>query len=111
MDIFDALAQPTRRGIVEILAQRGQLTATAISDKFKVTPAAISQHLKVLREADLVSMEKRAQQHIYRINPQKMLEFQKWVQKLTKVYDERFDRLDALLEIQKKKEFKFKRKI
>ena len=111
MDMFDALAQPTRRGIVEVLATKGQLTATAISDRFKLTPAAISQHLKILRQANIVQMEKRAQQHLYRINVQKILEFQQWVKNLTKVYDQRFQRLDVLLEVQKKKEFKFKRKV
>lgn len=69
MDKLYALAEPTRRTILEMLAKEGQLSATEISDRFNVSPSAISQHLKVLREANLVLMEKRAQQRLYRINP------------------------------------------
>ena len=62
MDTFGALADPNRRSIIELLAVRGELPASEISSKFNITPAAISQHLKILREAELVTMEKRAQQ-------------------------------------------------
>jgi DNA-binding transcriptional ArsR family regulator len=68
MDMFVALADPTRRAILEILATRGELTATALYEQFPVSPQAISQHLKVLREAHLVVMEKRAQKT--RVPPQ-----------------------------------------
>ncbi|MFL5625764.1 MAG: ArsR/SmtB family transcription factor [Ktedonobacteraceae bacterium] len=58
--MFVALADPTRRTILEILASSGELYATDIYEKFPVSPQAVSQHLKVLREAKLVEMEKRA---------------------------------------------------
>jgi len=54
MDMFVALSDPTRRAILEILATRGELSATDIYEQFSVSPQAISQHLKVLREAHLV---------------------------------------------------------
>ena|ERR1700722_18870158 len=95
MDIFTALAEPTRRSIIEMLAEKGELSATDISDKFDSSPPAISQHLKVLREAKLVHMEKRSRQRIYRINPNAMNEFEVWMK--------RFDRLDKVLAIEKKK--------
>ncbi len=69
MDAFSVLADPTRRNIVELLAQRGKLSARDISDKFDITPSAISQYLKILRESKLVNMEKRAEMRIYQINP------------------------------------------
>jgi DNA-binding transcriptional ArsR family regulator len=103
MDIFSALAEPRRRSIIELLATSGQLSATDISNKFKVTPPAISQHLKVLREANLVKMEKRAQKRLYKINPDKMHELEEWLKKLTKLWDERFLALDKILEREKKK--------
>ncbi len=53
MDMFVALSDPTRRAILELLASRGELTATDIYEQFSVSPQAISQHLKVLREAKL----------------------------------------------------------
>src|SRR5712671_352115 len=57
MDMFVALASPTRRHILELLATSGELSATAIYEQFSVSPQAVSQHLKVLREAHLVEME------------------------------------------------------
>jgi DNA-binding transcriptional ArsR family regulator len=97
VDTFSALADPTRRNIIEMLAASGQLTATDISDKFKISPPAISQHLKVLREAKLVDMEKRAQSRIYRINAKTMAELEVWVHKMGKMWETRFGRLDKLL--------------
>ena len=60
MDIFTALAEPTRRTIIELLARSGPLSTTEIYEQFPVSPQAGSQHLKVLRETQLVKMEKRA---------------------------------------------------
>lgn len=101
MDLFSALSDPNRRHIVELLAKKGQLSATDISNQFHVSPPAISQHLKVLREADIVTMEKRAQQRIYQINAAKLKELERWIKKLTDLWDERFSALDKLLEKQK----------
>lgn len=103
MDMYSALAEPTRRNILELLANSGQMTATEISNKFDVSAPAISQHLKVLKEAKLVDMEKRAQQRIYTLNPEPMLEMGSWLEKLAKVWEERHDRLEALLEREKRK--------
>ena len=104
MDMFVALADPTRRNILELLASRGELPATAIYEQFPVSPQAISQHLKVLRESHLVDMEKRAQKHLYRLNPQALSEFEVWVQNMQQRWSERFDALDVVLENEKKKE-------
>jgi DNA-binding transcriptional ArsR family regulator len=91
MDMFSALADPTRRTIIELLAGNSPLSATDIYDKFPVSPPAISQHLKVLREAKLVQMEKRAQQRMYQINPDAMLELEAWARHRTQLWNERFD--------------------
>ena len=103
MDVFHALAEPTRRKIIEMLASQGELSATDIYAAFQVSPSAISQHLKVLREANLVRMEKRAQQHIYQVNPHAMLELEEWVSHLTWLWNQRFDALDSVLQAEKKK--------
>ena len=103
MDKFHALAEPTRRKIIELLARNGELSATAICDEFQVSPQAISQHLKVLREAGLVRIEKRAQQRIYRINPQALHEMEDWTRQITELWSQRFEALDRLLEVEKKK--------
>jgi DNA-binding transcriptional ArsR family regulator len=97
MDVFSALADPNRRNIIELLAVKGELSSTDISDKFQISSPAISQHLKVLKEANLVQMEKRAQQHIYKVNPAAMDDLQKWLKKLTKNWEDRFAALDKIL--------------
>src|SRR5947199_10456829 len=104
MDMFVALADPTRRHIVELLATRGELAATAIYEQFSVSPQAVSQHLKVLRETHVVEREKRAQQRVYRLNPQTLSQFEAWVQQVQQKWSERFEALDQVLESEKKKE-------
>lgn len=103
MDIFQALGDKSRRNIIELLSKKGQLSSSDISREFQISAPAISQHLKVLREARLVEMEKKAQQRLYKINPDAMQEIQKWIKKLTEVWDVRFSALDKILEQQQKK--------
>lgn len=106
MDRFHALADPTRRQIIEILARQGQLPATEIYEQFAVSPQAVSQHLKVLRQAKLVQVEKRAQQRIYQINPAAILELEEWARQLRQLWHERFDALEKIIEAEKRKEHK-----
>jgi DNA-binding transcriptional ArsR family regulator len=106
MDMYQALADPTRRHILEILAKKGKLPASDIYNEFSVSHPAISQHLKVLREAQLVDMEKKAQQRLYTINPKKMSEIEHWIHHMTMQWNARFDRLNTVLEIEKQKEVK-----
>ena len=94
---FSALADPTRLRIIEMLASHGQLSATHISQQFTVSPPAISQHLKILREAGLVQVETRAQQRIYSIDPSGMTQMEQWMHHMRELWSQRFDRLDALL--------------
>lgn len=103
MDIFTVLGEPTRRTIVELLAERGALPATEIGSKFNASPPAISQHLKVLREAKVVQVEKRGQQRIYSMNPRAIQEVEEWTQKTKQMWEKRFDRLDKLLKAEQQK--------
>ena len=97
MDVFAAIAQPTRRSIIEMLAGSGQLSASEISHRFQVSPPAISQHLKILREAHLVQMHKHRQRHLYQINPEAVQQVEDWARQMTALWNERFDRLEDLL--------------
>jgi len=106
VDVFYALGEPRRRRVVEMLARSGELSATQIYEGFDISPQAVSQHLGKLRDAGVVLMEKRAQQHIYRINPDSMDELAAWTSKMTKLWNERFDRLDEVLELEKKRNAK-----
>ncbi len=98
MDRFYALSEPNRRKIIELLARRGPLSASEISEQFAVSAPAISQHLKVLREAKLVRMEKRAQRRIYSIDPESVREVGEWAQQVTQLWNQRFDALAKFLE-------------
>jgi DNA-binding transcriptional ArsR family regulator len=69
MQVFEAIAQPTRREILSLLAE-GELSAGAIAERFSVTQPAISQHLRVLREAGLVAQRQDGPRRIYRIRPE-----------------------------------------
>jgi DNA-binding transcriptional ArsR family regulator len=102
--MFYALSEPTRREIVELLATKGRLSATSIYENFTVSHPAVSQHLKVLRDANLVQMEKHAQQHVYSINPGTMAELGEWAKKIADLWNQRFDALDKVLAEEKRKE-------
>src|SRR5260221_14632625 len=101
MDMFVALSDPTRRAILEILASSGELSATSIYEHFPVSAQAISQHLKALREANLVVMEKRAPKHLYSINQETLSQFEAWVQQRRQRWENRFSALDTVLEREK----------
>ena len=103
MDVFSALSDPTRRSILEMLAGSGSLSATDIYARFPASPPAISQHLKVLREANLVIVEKRAQFRLYRVNPEAMHELEDWVKYVTRIWEERFTALDEVLREEQEK--------
>lgn len=101
--LFYALADPNRRTIMELLASKGQMSATEIYGNFTVSHPAVSQHLRVLREAELVRLQKDAQRHIYSLNPGGMNELEDWVKELTELWSRRFDRLDEVLLAEKRK--------
>ncbi len=103
MDKFSALAEPTRRRIVEMLAEHGRLPAAAIHARFPMSHPAISQHLKVLREAGLVKVEKHAQQRIYQLDSQAMAELEAWARRMRELMEERYLALDRVLEAEKRK--------
>jgi len=73
------------------------MPASEIYKQFSATPPAISQHLKVLREVNLVKVQKQAQKRMYELNPKKVQEFEEWAHKTVQLWDRRFDRLDQIL--------------
>jgi DNA-binding transcriptional ArsR family regulator len=95
---FAALADPTRFHIVEMLAVNGRMAVGDIRKAFAVSAPAISQHLKVLKEARLVNVEVKAQQRIYQLNPAGIAEIGDWTEKMRKSWEKRLDRLESLIE-------------
>ncbi len=96
MDTLTALADPTRRQIVEMLS-RGERAAGDIADKFAVSAPAISQHLKVLREAKLVQVRVEAQRRIYTIDPDGLDEIDAWLRHVRQFWKGRLDVLEQEL--------------
>ncbi|MGZ6004747.1 MAG: ArsR/SmtB family transcription factor [Candidatus Saccharimonadales bacterium] len=97
MDLFVALAEPTRRDIISLLASQGSQPSSAIAKKFHTSPSAISQHLKILRQARLVLVQKKAQQRIYSLEPASIAQIETWLNELQKNWNNRLGRLDDSL--------------
>lgn len=102
MNSFTALADPTRRQIVEMLAER-PLAAGEIARRFTMSSPAISQHLKVLREARLVRAEVAAQQRIYELDPAGIDEVVKWIAKVRKFWGTKLDALETEIKREKRR--------
>jgi len=95
---FAALADPTRAALVDLLSRRGELSAGGIGAAFTSSAHAISQHLKVLREAGLVTVEKRAQQRVYRLDVTALGAVGGWLSDRTRQWNARLDKLAARIE-------------
>ena len=96
MDTFTALADPTRRRIIESLAA-GETSFGELADKFEMSRPAVSQHLKVLRDAGIVAARADAQRRIYRLNDDSLDEVEAWLGKVRDFWSQRLDRLEQLL--------------
>lgn len=97
MDTFTAVADPTRREIIELLGS-GSLDAGSIAARFEITQPAISRHLRVLREARVVEMEKDGQRRIYRLSPEGLADLEEWVDRYRTFWADRLDDLAHLAE-------------
>lgn len=96
MDTFTALADPTRRRIVEQLAIR-ETSFGDLADQFEMSRPAVSQHLKALREAGIVTARADAQRRIYRLSDDGLDEVDAWLGKVREFWTQRLDRLEKLL--------------
>jgi DNA-binding transcriptional ArsR family regulator len=102
MDTLSAIAEPNRRKIIQLLAQRGNLTATEIAGHFQSSAAAISQHLRVLIETKAVFVTRQAQRRIYSLNPEALQELSVWLFDLTNQWEQRLNKIDSLLSKEKR---------
>ena len=100
-DIFQAIADPTRRAIIALIAVQS-MTPNAIAEHFDTTRQAISKHLKVLTECELVKQEHEGREIYYQLEIDKMKELDKWMVQFRKVWETRFEQLDEFLANHKK---------
>jgi len=105
---FAALADPTRRAIVARLAA-GEATVTELAEPFEMSQPAISKHLKVLERAGLISMDVDAQRRPRKLEPKRLEEAVDWIERYREIFEQNYQRLDALLEELQAKPSKRKR--
>lgn len=95
-DVFQAIADPTRRAILTLIAVQS-MTPNTIAEHFDTTRQAVSKHLKILSECDLVKQEQYGREIYYQLELKKMKEIDKWLDQFRKLWEKRFDQLDNVL--------------
>lgn len=100
-DIFQAIADPTRRAIIALIAIQA-MTPNAIADNFHTTRQAVSKHLRILTECELVKQEQQGREIYYTLQIEKMKEIDIWLEQFRKIWETRFNQLDKVLSAMKK---------
>ena len=100
-DIFQAIADPTRRAIIALIALQA-MTPNAIADNFNSTRQAVSKHLRILTECELVKQEQQGREIYYSLEIEKMKEIDQWLNQFRKIWETRFNQLDKVLLTMKK---------
>lgn len=100
-DIFQAIADPTRRAIMALIAMQA-MTPNAIADNFNTTRQAVSKHLRILAECELVKQEQKGREIYYSLEINKLKEVDKWLNQFRKVWETSFNQLDKVLLTMKK---------
>lgn len=100
-DIFHAIADPTRRAILTLIAIQA-LTPNAMAEKFDMTRQAVSKHIKVLQECQLIKPEYSGREIYYHLNAKKMQELDNWIAQFRKIWETQFNQLDNVLSTIKK---------
>jgi DNA-binding transcriptional ArsR family regulator len=102
-DVFQAIADPTRRAILVLLAAQA-MTPNAVAEHFNSSRQAVSNHIKILSECELVKQEQKGREIYYHINATKINEIDKWVGQFKKILETQFNQLDnVLLTLKKQK--------
>lgn len=101
-DVFQAIADPTRRAILLLVATQS-MTAGAIASNFDTARPTVSKHLQILTECELLKQEQNGRENHYHFNAKKMKEVADFVEPFRKVWDDRFNKLEAVMKKHKKK--------
>ncbi len=102
-DIFQALADPTRRAILVLLASQA-MTPNAIAEEFHSSRQAVSKHIQILTECELLKQEQKGREIYYSLEIEKMKEVDKWIEQFRNIWETKFNQLDkVLLTIKKQK--------
>jgi len=101
-DIFQAIADPTRRAIIGLIALQA-MTPNALAEHFNTSRQAVSKHIQILTECELVKQEQQGREIYYSLEIEKMKEIDKWLNQFRKIWEARFNQLDHVLSTIKKK--------
>ena len=100
-DVFQAIADPTRRAIIGLLALQA-MTPNAIANHFDTSRQAVSKHLRILTECELVSHEQKGREIYYSLEIEKMKEIDEWLEQYRKIWETRFEQLGEVLKVMTK---------
>jgi DNA-binding transcriptional ArsR family regulator len=101
-DIFQAIADPTRRAIIALIALQA-MTPNAIADNFNITRQAVSKHLRILTECELLTQEQQGREIYYSLEIEKIKEIDEWLNQFRGIWEARFNQLDTVLSTLKQK--------
>ncbi len=97
-DVFQAIADPTRRDIITLLASGDSMNLNTIADQFDISRPAISKHIKILEECNLIDIQQEGRERICELKPQELEPVSDWVEKNRKLWNARLDRLESYLD-------------
>ena len=95
-DVFQAIADPTRRAIIALIAMQA-MTPNAIAEHFDTSRQAVSKHLRILTECELVKQDSRGREIFYSLEIEKMKEIDEWMEQYRKIWESRFEQLEDVL--------------
>jgi len=95
-DVFQAIADPTRRAIITLIALQA-MTPNAIAEHFDSSRQAVSKHIRILTECQLLEQQEVGREIYYTFNPKKMKEVDKWLEQFRAMWESRFTKLDKVL--------------
>ena len=99
-DVFQAIADPTRRAIIALVALQA-MTPNAIAEHFDTSRQAVSKHLRILVECEIVTPEQRGREIYYRLEIDKMKEIDTWLEQYRQIWEKRYEQLGEVLEVMK----------
>ena len=97
-DVFQAIADPTRREIISLLAKGDSLNLNSIADQFQISRPAISKHIKILEECNLIDIQQEGRERICELKPEELNPVSEWVEKNHKLWNSRLDKLEHYLQ-------------
>lgn len=100
-DIYQAIADPTRRAIIALIALQA-MTPNAIAGNFNITRQAVSKHLRILSECDLIEQDNQGREIYYLLKIDRIKEIDQWIEQFRKIWEQRFNQLDHVLDTIKK---------